>query len=232
MNTTARTVIAAVIPALDEELTLGDVLDGLDRGLVRDVIVGDNGSRDRTAEVARAHGAQVVSVPRRGYGAACAGALRRLADDIELVVFLDADGADDARDLAALLRPLLDGRADLVIGSRVTRAAPGALTSQQRVGNAMATGLIRLLFGYRYTDLGPFRAVRRDLLERLNMRDRGYGWTVEMQVRALRLQARVTEVDVAYRRRAAGRSKVSGTLVGSVKAGFWILATIARHAWR
>jgi glycosyltransferase involved in cell wall biosynthesis len=224
--------VAAIIPALDEEQTLGGVIAGLDRDLVRDVIVGDNGSRDRTAEVARAHGATVVHVPQRGYGAACAGALATLADDVELVVFLDADGADDPADLPALLAPLLRGEADLVIGSRVARAAPGALTPPQRVGNAVATGLIRLLFRFRYTDLGPFRAVRRELLERAGMRDRGYGWTVELQVRALRLGARVAEIPVAYRRRAAGRSKVSGTLAGSLKAGYWILATIARHAWR
>ncbi len=232
MSVTRRPVVAAIIPALDEEATLGGVLDGLDRSLVRDVLVADNGSRDRTAEVARAHGAQVVSVSQRGYGAACHGALRCLAADVELVVFLDADGADDPRDLEALLRPLREGQADLVIGSRVARAERGALTPPQRVGNALATLLIRLLFGHRYTDLGPFRAVRRELLERVAMRDRGYGWTVELQVRALRLGARVCEVDVAYRRRAGGRSKVSGTLTGSVKAGYWIVATIVRHAWR
>lgn len=227
----SRPVVAAVIPALDEEQTLGGVIASLDRRLVRDVVVGDNGSRDRTADVARAHGATVVSVPERGYGAACTGALGALRDDVDVIVFLDADGADDPADLEALLAPLARGEADLVIGSRVARARPGALTPPQRVGNALATWLIRLLFGFRYTDLGPFRAVRRDLLERIAMRDRGYGWTVEMQVRALRLRARVTEVPVAYRPRAAGRSKVSGSLTGSLKAGYWILATIARHAW-
>jgi len=225
-------VIAAVIPALDEEGAIGAVIDGLDRRLVRDVIVGDNGSRDRTAAVARAHGATVVSVPERGYGAACTGALAHLRDDVAVVVFIDADGSDDPADLASLLRPILAGEADLVIGSRVARAERGALTPQQRFGNALATRLIRVLFGQRYTDLGPFRAVRRDCLERMGMRDRSFGWTVEMQVRALRLHARVAEVPVNYRRRAAGRSKVSGTLVGSLKAGWWILATIARHARR
>jgi glycosyltransferase involved in cell wall biosynthesis len=225
-------VVAAVIPALDEEGAIGAVIDGLDRRLVRDVIVGDNGSRDRTAEVARAHGAAVVSVPERGYGAACLGALARLRGDVEVVVFIDGDGSDDPADLAALLRPILAGEADLVIGSRVARAEPGALTPQQRFGNALAARLIRLLFGHRYTDLGPFRAVRRACLERLAMRDRSFGWTVEMQVRALRLGLRVAEVPVRYRRRAAGRSKVSGTLAGSLQAGWWILATIARHARR
>lgn len=225
-------VIAVVMPALDEEGAIGAVIDGFDRGLVRDVIVGDNGSRDRTAEVARAHGATVVSVPERGYGAACTGALGHLRDDVEVVVFVDADGSDDPADLPSLLGPIVAGQADLVIGSRVARAQRGALTPQQRFGNALATWLIRLLFGQRYTDLGPFRAVRRDCLERLGMRDRSFGWTVEMQVRALRVGARVAEVPVNYRRRAAGNSKVSGTLMGSLKAGWWILATIARHAWR
>ncbi len=232
MSRARRPVTAAVIPALDEERSIGAVLDALDRGLVRDVLVADNGSHDRTAEVARAHGARVIGVPERGYGAACAGALRHLSPDVELVVFLDADGADDPADLPRLLQPLFDGRADLVIGSRVARAARGALTPPQRFGNALATWLIARLYGFRYTDLGPFRAVRRALLERLGMRDRSFGWTVEMQVRALRLGARVAEVEVSYRKRAAGRSKVSGTLRGSLKAGWFILVTIARHARR
>lgn len=226
-------VVALVIPALDEERSVGGVIAGFARGRVRDVIVGDNGSRDRTAEVARAHGATVVSVPERGYGAACAGALRHLRGDVEIVVFADADGSDDPADLEALLRPILADEADLVIGSRVLgRAERGALSPQQRAGNVLATWLVRLLFGHRYTDLGPFRAVRRDWLERFDLRDRRFGWTVEMQVRALRLGARVVEVPVAYHRRAAGRSKIGGSLVGSLRAGWCILTTIARHAWR
>lgn len=225
-------VIAALIPALDEEHAIGGVLDALDRSVVRDVIVADNGSRDRTAEVARAHGAQVVSVTERGYGAACLGALACLASDVNLVVFLDADGSDDPADLPRLLAPLIAGEADLVIGSRVQQAVAGALTPQQRFGNVLATALIRLRFGHRYTDLGPFRAISRVLLERIGMRDRRFGWTVEMQVRALRFGARVREVPVRYRRRAAGQSKISGTLLGSARAGWWILATIARHSWR
>lgn len=233
MSAGAAPIVAAVIPALDEEQAIGAVIDGLERGLVRDVIVGDNGSRDRTAVVARAHGATVVSVPERGYGAACAGALAHLRGDVDVVVFVDADGSDDPADLPALLRPILADEADLVIGSRVLgRAEKGALSPQQRAGNALATWLVRLIFGHRYTDLGPFRAVRRPLLERIDMRDRRFGWTVEMQVRALRLGARVAEVPVNYRRRAAGRSKIGGSLGGSLKAGWWILATIARHAWR
>lgn len=225
-------MVAAVIPALDEEQAIGGVLDALDRRVVRDILVADNGSRDRTAEVARAHGAQVVTVTERGYGAACLGALAMLAPDVTAVVFLDADGSDDPADLAALLEPILAGQADLVIGSRVALAVAGALTPQQRFGNALATTLIWLRFGHRYTDLGPFRAISRTWLARIGMRDRRFGWTVEMQVRALRLGARVREVPVRYRRRAAGQSKISGTLLGSARAGWWILSTIARHSWR
>jgi glycosyltransferase involved in cell wall biosynthesis len=225
-KTTQR--IALVIPALDEESAIGALLAQIDRGLVRDVIVGDNGSRDATAEVARAGGAEVVSVPERGYGAACAGALAVLADDVEVVVFMDADGSDDPGEMRALLEPVLSGRADLVIGSRV-RVERGALTPQQRFGNWLATHLIAVIYRHRYTDLGPFRAIRRELLDRIGMRDRRYGWTVEMQVRALQLGARVAEVPVSYRKRV-GKSKISGTVTGVIKAGWWIVYTIFKYA--
>jgi glycosyltransferase involved in cell wall biosynthesis len=221
---------ALIIPALDEEHAIGALLEGIDRSLVRDVIVGDNGSRDNTAAVARARGATVVHVDERGYGAACAGALTQLADDIDTVVFMDADGSDDPRELPLLLDALQTH--DLAIGSRALgRVERGALTPQQRFGNWLATRLIRILYRHRYTDLGPFRAIRRDLLDRIGMRDRRYGWTVEMQVRALQLGARVTEVPVTYRKRV-GKSKISGTVSGVLKAGWWILYTIAKHRWR
>lgn len=223
-------IVALIIPALDEEDAIGSLLGQIDRRLVRDVIVGDNGSSDRTAEVARAGGAEVIHVPERGYGAACAGALSRLAGDVEIVLFMDADGSDDPAEIGALLAPLAVGRADLVIGSRALGTIePGALTPQQRFGNWLATHLIRLLYGHRYTDLGPFRAIRRELLDRIAMQDRRYGWTVEMQVRALQLGARVVEVPVRYRRRV-GRSKISGTVTGVLKAGWWILYTIFKYA--
>jgi glycosyltransferase involved in cell wall biosynthesis len=220
---------ALVIPALDEEDALGAVLASVDRSLVRDVIVGDNGSRDRTAEVARAGGAVVVHVGERGYGAACAGALSGMAPDIDIVVFMDADGSDDPAQMTQLLEPIEAGRADLVIGSRALGTVdPGALTPQQRFGNWVATRLISLLYGHRYTDLGPFRAIRRDLLDRIAMQDRRYGWTVEMQIRALQLGARVTEVPVRYRKRV-GKSKISGTVTGVIKAGWWIVYTIVKY---
>jgi len=225
-------IIAAVIPALDEEDAIGTLLSEIDRTLVRDVIVGDNGSRDATADVAAKRGASVVPVVERGYGAACAGALAVLADDVEIVVFMDADGSDDPAEVEKLIEPIAAGRADFVIGSRpLGTIEKGALTPQQRFGNWLATRLMAILFHHRYTDLGPFRAIRRNLLDRIDMQDRRFGWTVEMQIRALQLGARVEEVPVRYRRRV-GRSKISGTVTGVIKAGWWILYTIFKYARR
>lgn len=221
----------AIIPALDEEGSIGAVVRAA-RPRVRRVIVVDNGSRDHTAEAAREAGAEVVREPRRGYGAAClAGLLHLAADPPGAVVFLDGDGADDAGEIPSLVGPIARGEAELVLGSRTlgTRE-PGALTPQQRAGNALACALIRLGYGHRYTDLGPFRAARWDALARLGMRDRSYGWTVEMQVKALRRGLRVVEIPVRSLRRTAGRSKVSGTVRGTIGAGYKILTTIARHA--
>ncbi|HEX2834122.1 MAG TPA: glycosyltransferase family 2 protein [Thermoanaerobaculia bacterium] len=222
--------IALIIPALDEESAIGALLSAIDRQVVRDVIVGDNGSRDATAEIARRGGASVVHVAERGYGAACAGALTQLAADVDIVLFMDADGSDDPGEIPLVLAPILRDEADLVIGARKTIEA-GALTPQQRFGNWLATRLIALLHHHRYTDLGPFRAIRRELLDRIAMRDRRYGWTVEMQVRALQLGARVTEVPVRYRKRV-GQSKISGTVTGVIKAGWWILYTIFKYSRR
>ncbi len=197
---------------------------------VRAVVVADNGSTDRTAAVAAAGGATVVREPRRGYGRACLAALVRLADDPpDVVVFLDADHSDDPADLPALLAPILGGTADLVIGSRVLgERDPGALAPVQVLGNRLATFLLRLLFGARFSDLGPFRAIRWEALQRLALRDPDYGWTVEMQARAARAGMRWAEVPVRYRRRRAGSSKVTGTLRGVAGASWKILATIAR----
>jgi len=224
--------VALVIPALDEESAIGALLDAVDRSVVRDIIVGDNGSRDNTADIARARGATVIHVAERGYGAACAGALALLPLDTDVVLFMDADGSDDPAEIPLLLSPIEENRADLVIGSRALGSVePGALTPQQRFGNWLATHLIALIYGHRYTDLGPFRAIRRELLDRIGMRDRRYGWTVEMQVRALQLGARVAEVPVRYRKRI-GKSKISGTVSGVLKAGWWIVYTIVKYAWR
>jgi glycosyltransferase involved in cell wall biosynthesis len=221
-------IVAAIIPALDEETAIGALLEAIDRTRVRDVIVGDNGSRDRTAEVAASRRARVVRVEERGYGAACAGALGALAADVDTILFMDADGSDDPAEIPLLLEPIAAGRADLVIGSRALGTVErGALTPQQRFGNWLATLLIALIYHHRYTDLGPFRAIRREVLERIDMRDRRYGWTVEMQIRALQLGSRVAEVPVSYRRRV-GRSKISGTVTGVIKAGWGIVYTIFR----
>ena len=225
-------VIAAVIPALDEEDAIGSLLASIDRSLIRDVLVGDNGSRDRTAEIALRGGAEVVRVEERGYGAACHGALTRLRDDVTIVLFIDADGSDDPSEIERLIAPIASGNADLVIGSRAMGVVErGALTPQQRAGNWLATRLIRAIYHHTYTDLGPFRAIRRSLLDRIAMQDRRFGWTVEMQIRALQLGARVVEVPVRYRKRI-GRSKISGTLTGVAKAAFWILYTIFKYARR
>ncbi len=224
--------VAVIIPALDEEASIGQVVSDMSHPSIDQVIVGDNGSTDRTRQVATDAGAQVVTVHERGYGAACAGALELVRQEIDTILFVDGDGSDDPADVPALLAPLERGEADLVIGSRTLgHVEPGALTPQQRFGNWLATRLIRLLFRRRYTDLGPFRAIRRTTLEAINMQDRRYGWTVEMQIRALQIGARVTEVPVTYRKRI-GRSKISGTVSGVIKAGWWILFTIGKYAFR
>jgi glycosyltransferase involved in cell wall biosynthesis len=223
--------IDVVIPALDEEEALPHVLAEIPRPPVRRVVVADNGSRDGTARVARRQGAEVVREPRRGYGAACLRALAHLAaDPPDVVVFLDGDHSDHPRELPRLIDPIAEGRAELVVGSRALgRAEPGSLTPQQRVGNAIACAALRVLYGARYTDLGPFRAIRWDALDRLDMRDLDYGWTVEMQIKAARRRVRHLEVPVSYRRRI-GTSKVSGTLRGTLGASRKILWTLARHA--
>jgi glycosyltransferase involved in cell wall biosynthesis len=224
-----RPRVAVVIPALDEERSLPLVLDALPKGLVDDVVVVDNGSADGTARVAAAAGARVVSEPRRGYGSACLAGVAA-ADRAEVVAFLDADFSDRPEELPLVLAPILEGRADLVVGSRTLgRRDRGALLPHARFGNWLATTLIRVLFGASFTDLGPFRAIRADALRRLEMRDRDFGWTVEMQVKAARHGLRCAEVPVSYRRRV-GRSKISGTLRGTVGAARKILGTILREA--
>ena len=192
----------------------------------------DNGSRDHTAALAREHGAEVVHEPERGYGAACLKALAHLAaDPPDIVVFLDGDYSDHPEELPELVAPIVCGEADLVIGSRTTgRRERGALSPQQRVGNKIACSALELLYGVRYTDLGPFRAIRWTALQALDMQDRNFGWTVEMQIKAARRGVSYREVPVSYRARI-GVSKVSGTLRGSVSAGVKILWLLGRYAW-
>lgn len=225
-------IVDVVIPALDEEAAIGHVLDAIPRALVRRIVVADNGSTDRTAEVARAHGAEVVREPRRGYGAACLAALAHLeSSPPDVVVFLDGDHSDRPEQMDRLLAPIARGEVDLVVGSRALGARePGALTPQQRVGNRIACLALRVLYGADYTDLGPFRAIRYDALRSLHMEDPDYGWTVEMQIKAARTGVRHAEVPVDYRRRI-GESKVSGTLRGTIGASVKILGWLGRHAF-
>ncbi len=224
--------IAAILPAFNEEAALPGVLKELAAVGAAQIIVVNNGSSDGTAEVARRGGAEVVSEPRRGYGQACLAGMAALRRDITVVVFMDADGSDDPAEMARLVGPIERGEAEMVLGSRVLgEREAGSLTMQQRFGNWLATGLMRVVFGARYTDLGPFRAIRREALEGLGMRDTNYGWTIEMQIKAHRMGIRVMEMPVKYRRRRGGQSKISGTLRGSVGAGVKILATIARYGF-
>ncbi len=218
-----------IIPAFNEEPAIELVLGDIPRDRLEEIIVVDNASTDRTAERARALGATVVRERRRGYGYACLAGIAyaaRLQPDA--VVFLDADYSDHPEEIPLLLDKLEQGY-DLVIGSRVLgEAEPGALLPQARWGNRLAVFLIQRLFGYRYTDLGPFRAVRWSALAALNMRDTTFGWTVEMQVKAVKLGFRVTEVPVRYRARV-GVSKITGTVSGTIKAGYKILYTIFKY---
>ncbi len=228
MSAAGRPRIGVIIPARNEAAALPGVLGAiLPQGA--EVIVVDTASTDGTPEIARSLGARVVQEPRRGYGRACLAGISALSPEVDTVLFMDADAADRPEDLAILLAPIEAGDADLVIGARTLGVERGALTPQQRFGNALACLLIRLVWGVRYTDLGPFRVVRRDALARLAMRDETWGWTVEMQVRAARIGLRVAEVPVGYRRRI-GTSKISGTLSGTVRAGWKILWVIGAEA--
>jgi glycosyltransferase involved in cell wall biosynthesis len=223
---------ALIIPALNEADSIGQQLSQLPGSLFAQIIVVDNGSVDATPEVARAGGAQVVREPRRGYGQACQTGLEHLRPEISAVIFMDADLSDDPADVGRVARTFEEGGWDLVVGSRVLgRAEPGSLTPVQRFGNWLTTRLIRWIWHATFTDLGPLRVIRRDALEQLGLRDRDFGWNVEMQAKAARLGLKVTEVPVNYRRRAYGKSKISGTLAGSLRAGVQILCTIYR-CWR
>lgn len=227
--------IAVVIPALNEEQAIVRVLRAIPKSPTPLIIVVDNGSTDRTARRANSAGAMVVREPSRGYGTACLAGIDALPEEIEIVVFLDADYSDHPEEMENLVAPILKNEADFVLGSRMMRAtSKSALTPQQRFGNWLATILMRLLFGHRYTDLGPFRAIRKDAMDSLDMSDRGYGWTVEMQIKAIRAGLRILEVPVHYRPRL-GKSKISGTLKGTLLAGSKILYTVFRFAaadWR
>jgi glycosyltransferase involved in cell wall biosynthesis len=228
-------MISVIIPALNEEEPIAAVVrDCLTTGLPGEVIVVDNGSSDRTAERAQAAGARVVTEPTPGYGRACATGVRALLlpqsrDDI--VVFLDGDGSDCPEFMPELVEPIRRGEQDFVIGSRTRgKREPGSMNFQQVFAGRVAGWLLRLLYGVRYTDMCPFRAIGRDALEKLGMKERTYGWNLEMQMRAARAHLRILEVPVNHRCRTGGESKVSGTLRGTFVAGARIIATLFRVA--
>ena len=226
--------VAVVIPAWNEEGSIGRVIDELPKDWVQRIVVADNNSTDYTADVARKFGATVIPASRQGYGSACLAALAYLRDLPEheqprIVAFIDADYSDHPDQLPLLLEPIHRGQADFVLGSRMlTPQPPGALLPQAVFGNKLACLLMRIFFGQRYTDLGPFRAISWNALRKLGMRDTNYGWTIEMQIKAAQHELRICEVPVAYRPRI-GYSKITGTISGTIRAGYKILYTIFRY---
>lgn len=227
--------VHVIIPALNEEASLPGVLHSLRAVPDVDVLVVDNGSRDGTSTVAARYGATVVHEPRRGYGSACLAGLAALRDapDRDIVAFVDADGSDDPALVGALVAPLDADEADFVLASRtLVPGEHGALTPAQRTGNLLACRLIAWRWRVRYTDLAPCRALRLGSLRRLRMDDRDFGWTVQMQIRAARAGLRCHEIPSRYRNRRAGRSKVSGSVRGSVRAALTILRVIGAEARR
>lgn len=224
--------IVVVIPAFNEENSVGKVVRDIPKDCVDEVIVVDNNSSDATEQSALAEGATVLSEPKQGYGAACLKGLAYV-DTLnplpDVVVFLDADYSDYPEELPSLVRPILEDGMDLVIGSRALGdREKGSMTLPQVFGNRLATTLLRWFYKVEFTDLGPFRAIRYDALKHINMVDTNYGWTVEMQLKAAKLGLRTTEVPVTYRQRI-GQSKVSGTVKGAVSAGYKILYTIFKY---
>lgn len=226
-------MISVIIPALNEEEPIAAVIrDCLTTGLPGEVIVVDNGSSDRTAVCAQAAGAKVVSEPKPGYGRACAAGIRALSPECDLVVFLDGDGSDCPEFMPQLVEPIRRGEQDFVIGSRTRgKREPGSMNFQQVFAGRIAGWLLRLLYGVRYSDMCPFRAIRRSALDRLGMKEPTYGWNLEMQMRAARSHLRILEVPVNHRCRTGGESKVSGTLRGTLVAGARIVATLFRVAF-
>ena len=224
-------IIDVIIPALNEANSIGLVIESIPNQLVRHIIVGDNGSTDETTKVALAKGAIVVHAPKKGYGTACLAGMayiQDLAAKPDIVVFLDGDYSDYPEQMPDIVRPIIEDQMDLVIGSRALgQREGGSMTLPQKFGNWLATTLIRWIYGYYFTDLGPFRAIRWDALMDLKMKDPDFGWTAEMQVKAARKKLKTTEVPVDYRQRV-GVSKVSGTIKGSISAGYKILLVVFR----
>lgn len=224
--------VAIVIPALNEEDALRRLLPEIPKDFAQWVIVADNGSTDGTARVARQEGALVASEPVRGYGRNCLKGFQTACSlGADIVIFMDGDGSDDPADLARMLAPISEGRADIVIGSRVSRSTErGAIPPQARLGNWLVSRMLRVLYGVHLSDIGSFRVLRCSSLEALQMSEMTFGWPVEMLVKATRAGYRIVELPIHYRRRSHGRSKVAGTVVGSVKAAYYMLRTTLRYA--
>ena len=225
--------VSVVIPALNEEEPIADVVrECVETKIPCEVIVVDNGSDDRTAARAREAGAKIISEPRRGYGRACTAGVRALPPECDIVVFLDGDGSDCPELMDRLVRPIADGTHDFVIGSRTRgQRERGSMSLQQIFAGRFAGCLLSILYSVRYTDMCPFRAIRRHVLEKLSMREETYGWNLEMQMKAARAGLRVLEIPVNHRCRTGGASKVSGTLRGTFVAGARIMATFLRVAF-
>ncbi len=225
--------VDVIIPALNEEEAIVKVINDIPKLLVRDIIVVDNGSKDATAARAREAGATVLRQPERGYGNACLMGLEYISaktDKPDIVGFIDGDYSDYPEELTELVAGIVEDGYDMVLGSRVLgEREQGSLTPQQRFGNWLSTKMIAVLFGVKYTDLGPFRVIRYNKLKALQMIDRNYGWTVEMQVKAAKMGLKTHEIPVRYRRRI-GQSKVSGTIKGTIGAGYKIITTILKYS--
>ena len=220
--------ISVIIPAFNEEDSIGLVLDALPQNLIHEVIVVDNNSRDNTARSASEKGARVVAEQRRGYGSACLKGISVL-DNPDIVVFLDGDFSDYPEELVKLVAPIESGEMDFVLGSRmILPESRSALLPQSRYGNQLAVFLMRLFFRHQYTDLGPFRAIRYESLQAIAMQDTNFGWTVEMQIKAVKKGLRILEIPVKYRERV-GVSKITGTFSGTIKAGTKIIYTIFKY---
>lgn len=224
--------IVVIIPAYNEENSVAKVVNDIPAELVQEIIVVNNNSNDNTVINAQKAGATVLDERRPGYGYACLKGIdycKQLQPAPDIVVFIDADYSDHPEEMPLLVQPIISGGMDMVIGSRsLGKKEPGSMTIQQVFGNWLATSLLKWMYGVRYTDLGPFRAIRYDKLLEINMLDTTYGWTVEMQLKAARLQMKITEVPVSYRKRI-GFSKISGTLKGTVLAGYKIITTIFKY---
>jgi len=218
------------MPALNEEGVIGPTLDSIPRDIVDVIWVADNGSRDDTAAEAKAHGACVVEEKRRGYGAACQAAIEQMrrADPPDVVVFIDADGSQPIDELTLLLSPIVENEADFVIGVRRFEDTQTHVS----IGNRVSCAILRSLTGHTFGDLGPFRVIRFESLSSLELDDLDYGWNVQMQARAAAAGLRISEIDVSHRPRQAGRSKISGSLVGTARAGSKIIVTSLREGWR